>query len=833
LIFAAALATWVAGAWLLQQQAQLPPAPVLAATAALALATLGACGAALARAQAAGAGSATRWILGGGLLVAAAALGASHAAWFASWRLADQLAPEAEGRDVQLTGVVAGLPARLARGTRFEFDVESVETAGVHVPPRISLGWFGASARVRPGERWAFTVRLRRPHGTLNPGGFDLEAWMLERNLRATGSVREAAAPPRTLATMVWHGGYAIDRARHFLRERLEQRLQGERYAGVIVALVLGDQRAIDEDDWLLFNRTGIAHLVSISGLHITMIAGLFALAAGFLWRRSARALALAPAQSVAALAAVISAWAYCLLAGWGVPAQRTFFMLATVAAATFVRLPTRPVTTLGLAAAVVTLADPWAVLAPGFWLSFGAVAAIFFAASGRSGAHAPTWRERLREAARVQLVVTLALVPLTVALFQQVSLVSPLANAVAIPVISLLVTPLALVAACLVALPEPLAALAVPLLACAHALISALAQLLQWGAQLPASSIVLAAPPAWATVLGVAGVAWLLAPPGWPMRWAGAVWLLPLVAWPVERPRSGELWVTVLDVGQGAAVVIEARAAVLVYDTGPRYSPQADAGSRIVLPYLRARGIRRIDVLVLSHLDSDHSGGAAAILKVMEVGEIWTSIERNHPLLAGAADVEQCAAGHAAILGDAWVRVLHPEVADYARPGRSTNARSCVLELRVGRQRVLLTGDLPQAQELELVARTPDLRASVVTAPHHGSRSSSSEPFVRAAAPTWVVAQTGYHNRFGHPDPVVVARYRSVGAEVVRTDSTGAIQWKLAQDGAVTVRMHRMEAARYWRARPGRSDPRPAPQPEADPAQSQGGTDEPAAPRD
>jgi competence protein ComEC len=799
-----ALAAFVAGAWVLQQQAALPSAVPLTVTTLLACSVLAFCAAAQVRAtRSASIPRPTDLRLRyAAVLLAALALGASHAAWVAKWRLTDELAFADEGREVRLVGVIASLPAQLQRGTRFEFDVEAVEAPAMRVPEHLSIAWFGGSVQVRPGERWRFLARLRRPHATLNPGGFDLEAWMLERNLRATGYVRDSA-PPERVDAMVWEAGYAIDRARDALRQKLQERLRDARYGGVLVALVLGDQRAIREEDWLLFNRTGISHLVSISGLHITMIAGLLALAAGTLWRRSSWTLALAPAQTAAAIAALLAAWGYCLLAGWGVPAQRTFFMLATVAAAMLVRLGTRPVTTLALAAALVTLLDPWAVLAPGFWLSFGAVAAIFLSMQGRQAHRDHGWRARLHEAARVQMVVTIALVPLTVVLFQQVSLVSPLANAVAIPVVSLLVTPLSLAAACVVVFPEPIATFGAPLLAVAHALMVLLVEILQWSLQWRAASIVLPAPATWIAALAMLGAGWLLAPPGWPMRWAGAIWLAPLFLWPAERPSAGELWVTALDVGQGAALVVEAPGSTLLYDSGPRYSPQADAGSRIVLPYLRTRGIERVDVLVLSHLDSDHTGGAAALFKVLEIGEVWTSIEPSHALLANARSVRRCRAGLAVMAGALELRLLHPTSAEYALPERSTNARSCVLEVRLGRTRVFLTGDLPLAQELDLVSRSLDMHATLVTMPHHGSRHSSSDPFVRAVAPTWVVAQAGYRNRFGHPDPAVVARYRAAGAQIVRTDFAGATQWRFAGDGGVRVRQQRIDAARYWHNQP------------------------------
>jgi competence protein ComEC len=659
---------------------------------------------------------------------------------------------------------------------------------------------------VVPAERWRFTVRLRRPHGSLNPGGFDLEAWMLERNLRASGYVREgritATSPaPQRVDTRVAAVGANIDRARHRLRELLQQRLAEQRYAGVLVALVLGDQRAIAEADWQLFNAAGISHLVSISGLHITMIAGLAALAVGFVWRRSPRLLRSAPVQTAAAVAGMLAALAYCLLAGWGVPAQRTFFMLTVVALALLGRVGMAPSVTLALAAAVVTLIDPWASAAPGFWLSFGAVGAILLAMRGRR--HAPTgWRERLVVATQVQLAVTVALVPLTIALFQQVSIVSPLANAVAIPVVSFAVTPLALLGGLFSLLPVPLDSLALPCLAIGHALFAAMAAALAWLAEFGWAAVALPAPPLWALAFALAGVLWLLMPRGWPLRGLGLVWLLPLVAWPPQRPAPGELWVTAIDIGQGAAVLLETRDAVVLYDAGPRYTAQADAGSRVILPYLRWRGIGRLDLLVVSHLDSDHSGGAASVLRGLPGTPVVTSIEPTHAMLRQAGGVRRCVAGDTLALGALRLRVLHPAAADYGER-RSTNAMSCVLLAELGAQRVLLPGDIPARQEAQMLAREALAPVTLLAAPHHGSRNSSSAELIAATRPRWTLFQAGYRNRFDHPDPEVAAAYRASGASVARTDHQGALHWRLGGD-STEVSAARQRLRRYWHNQPG-----------------------------
>jgi competence protein ComEC len=749
------------------------------------------------------------------LVMAAAAAGFAYAAAQSTLRLADELPFADEGRDIVVEGVVSSLPARLERGVRFEFDVEQVLTPGVSVPRRLLLGWYSEWPALRPAERWQFAVRLKRPHGVQNPGGFDLEAWLLERNLRATGAVRTGRRDPvpRLVDPRVDRPGLLAERARHALRDRLAPMLESRRYGGVLMALILGDQRAIAAQDWTLFNRTGISHLVSISGLHITMIASLAGWCVASVWRRTPALVGRVPAQMAGVVAGLAAAVGYALLAGWGIPAQRTVLMLAVVAGAWLAHARIGIGASLGLAAAVVCVVDPWAVLAAGFWLSFGAVAAIVWVVHGRVENRAvPAWRRALAAGARVQIAVTLALMPATVVLFHQLSLVSPLANAVAIPVVSWIVTPLALVAGALASLPPAFGVVAGALLGVAHAVFEALAMWLAWTAAWPGSARAVATPPWPAIALAVVGIAWLLAPPGWPARWFGAAIALPLFVWPPERPGAGELWVTALDVGQGSAILVEARDRAWLYDTGPRYSSDSDAGERIVLPYLRHRGIARLDGLVVSHLDSDHSGGTAALLRGVPARRVISSIAPLHPMFDGHA-VERCEAGQRWSEGAMEFTVLHPPAADYDRR-RTTNAMSCVVLVVAGSRPVLLTGDIGIAEEAAILARWPGLAADWMMAPHHGSRSSSSAHLLAALGARDAVAQAGYRNRYGHPDAGVAARYKDAGIVLRRTDHAGALQWRMRPDGDTRRSAWRTEGVRYWHNRPG---PRAEADPEAE----------------
>jgi competence protein ComEC len=737
------------------------------------------------------------------VFLAALLAGFGSTALRAHARMADELARADEGVDLQVRGVVASLPSVLPGLTRFLFEVEREPGALPHVPQRLSLGWYRQDAPVLPAQRWEFTVRMRRPQATANPAGFDAEGWMFSEGVRAVGYVRDGPGdpPPTLLAAQAGNFDARVDRARAALRTRLQDLLQGSRHGAVIVALVMGDQGPIGEADWSLFNRTGISHLVSISGLHITMIAAMVALAVGSLWRRSARLLRLATLPVVRAAAGILGGLAYCLLAGWGVPAQRTLLMLAVVALAhcARVRMPARCV--LAAAAALVCLWDPWAPLAAGFWLSFGAVACIFLASAGLEGA--PRGKAAMaREAVRLQAAITVGQVPLTVAIFGQVSLVAPIANAVAIPLVSYVVTPLALAGAALASAVPPADPLARALLQAAERVFAALAWFLGLLASQSWSSLALPLPSMAAILAASAGVAWLLHQPLWPLRAMGAAWMLPMVLWPAPRPPPGELWVTALDVGQGMAVVVEGGGKRILFDAGPRFSPEADAGSRVVVPWLHARGIARLDLVVISHPDLDHAGGAASVFASTRVARLLTSVPARNPLLAGGPPPERCEAGQRIALGALQLEVLSPPAALYDAPRASTNSRSCVVRATLGTRSVLLTGDVPAREERILVQGFEARPVDLLLAPHHGSHTSSSAELLDWASPRYASVQVGYRSRFGHPHADVLARYSARGVCVIRSDASGAAQWRLAATGETQIERWRVEHARYWTQR-------------------------------
>jgi competence protein ComEC len=588
----------------------------------------------------------------------------------------------------------------------------------------------------------------------------------------------------------------------------------------VLIALAMGDQQAIGHRWWEIFNRTGVGHLMSISGLHITMLA---ALAMGLARRAlrlptglNRRLLARCPGPWLHWGFGVSVAFVYAGIAGWGIPAQRTCWMLLLTALAVLSGRCRGILAILGLAAAVVTLIDPWAPTAAGFWLSFVAVAAIAVYGSSRrlrsvaDDAQALTSPGRaglgdrldrlLREAVASQWAATLSLLPLSALFFSSVSLVSPLANAFAIPLVSILITPLVLAYAMMALLMPGLAqGLSVVLIAPTEALLFALEFLSRW----PYASWVLPRPDPFVLGLSALGVFMLLRPHPVPMRPAWAFTLLPLFLGGAELPGPGGIRVHALDVGQGSAVLIEANGFRMLFDAGPLWSADSNAGQRIVAPWLRARGVRRIDLLVVSHPDLDHAGGVLDVLRSVKVDAVISSIPSGHPFRIDHPNHRSCRRGDLWRQAAVEIEILHP--GDEMPPGAArspTNARSCVMRLRTTAGSVLLTGDLEARQEHDLVNRygADRLAADVMIVPHHGSNTSSTEAWLAAVAPRWAVIQSGYRNRFGHPKPKVLDRYERAGIVVFRNDLHGAISIELAQGQSPTITKSRVDRAPYWR---------------------------------
>jgi competence protein ComEC len=725
-----------------------------------------------------------------GALVAAGSTGLR-----AQRMLEQRLAPALEGVDLVVVGAVSSMPQRGADSDRFEFEVSSATREGqaVRVPPRLLLSDFrgsGVGRDWRAGDGWRLTVRLRRPHGASNPHGFDRERWLWEHGIGATGYLRDG---PRDAAPAYFgpQGAQPVQAARQWVSQRIAARVSDARSAGVLAALVVGDQSAIDRNDWALFRDTGVAHLMSISGLHVTMFAWLATALIGAGWRRLAlvwpAALLALPAPVAAGAGGLLLAGAYALFSGWGVPAQRTVLMLALVVG---LRLGARrwPWPAVWLLAMVAVLSlDPWALMQPGFWLSFVAVGILFASGerSRRESDGGPASANPGRRAGRAlwgllreQGVVTLALAPLTLLLFGQASLVGLVANLVAIPWVTLVVLPLAM-----------LGVLFTPLWDLASLAVQGLGAVLAWMGTWEHASLFRPIAPWPLALFGVLGGVLLVLRLPWSLRSAGLLMVAPMLTWTPTRPPQGGFEVLAIDVGQGSALLVRTARHSLLYDTGPRYGPGSDAGDRVVVPLLRALGESPATVVV-SHKDSDHAGGSAAVRAAWPMAR-W---------VASFGEGERCLAGQRWQWDGVDFEVLHPSPEHFDADGEgklSSNAMSCVIRVSNGQRAAWLSGDLDAERETRLALAQPALRADLLIAPHHGSASSSSPVLLNTLRPKLVLVQSGYRNRFGHPAPVVIERYQARQMQWVESPHCGAALWRSESPGQVSC--HRDEARRYW----------------------------------
>jgi competence protein ComEC len=735
------------------------------------------------------------WIAAAALLVPIASLvsflrlpacclaGFAWAALHAHLILTNELPRDLEGQDLFVEGEVIAIPERRAGVVSFEFDAVSMwrpdSGESVSVPGRIRLGWYRDAPELTAGERWRLLVRLKRPHGFANPGGFDYEGWLYRHRIRATGYVRPDSRNARLEAAP---GAAPLQFFRQRLGARIAAAMFEREFAGVVVALAIGDYQWVTREQWEVFRRSGTTHLVAISGLHVSMVASIAFFIALRIWSRFGAA-QLVPAPWIAAVAALACAGGYAALAGFSVPTQRAMIMVAAAMHAVLGSRAREPWNMFFLALWGVLVLDPLAVMDAGFWLSFGAVAIILLGMGHRHGRGTLWWRW-----GRLHMLIGIGLAPPLLALFQQLPLGSPLANFIAVPWVSLAV-PVVLAGAVLI-LPFPdLGAL---LLQLAEGMLALLWPLLDAIADAPWLQWTRPAPAGWMFVAAAAGALLAIAPRGMPGRMAAIALLLPALSVSAPAPPPGALQLVVLDVGQGLSAVVRTREHVLIYDSGPRFSPDFDAGSAVVLPWLRQHSVRDVDMLLLSHGDNDHAGGAAALLEELRIARLMSSTRSAVP----GHEAELCQRGMSWTWDGVVFEIIYP---DRAGRGRR-NDDSCVLRITAGGTVILLPGDIESRAENALLAAGEDVRADVIVAPHHGSRTSSSISFVDAVAPAEVVFSTGYRNRWGFPHPEVKARYDAVGARAWNTAAHGAVEMRISAEGGIeTISAWREVRHRYW----------------------------------
>ena len=730
------------GTLLLLAQPQLPGLPAIVLT--------GIAGAAVLRVRYA---SFAGWLL----------LGFCWAAVLAGHGLAARLPPELHNSDHVVRGTVVGLVRVRDDTVAFDLHTELPHRKRA----RVALRWYDyppARPLPQPGENWQLRVRLRVPRGLANPGQPRYERFALRRGLAASGYVR-SDDDNRRIAASRWR----LDRLRGAVSQRLHELLAHTGSGALVITLAVADRQYLEPRHWRVMRRTGLSHLLAISGLHVGMIA-----VVGY-WLGALAGSLVNRGIGGGCLCSALCACAYSALAGFPVPTQRALIVVLVLLAGRWRRRQSRPGNSLAIALLAIMLIDPFASLDRGFWLSFGAVASILFALNGL------TRVQRLDSALRVQGAVTLALAPLLVVFFGEVSLIAPLLNLLVVPLAGLLLVPAILAGLALYSLSpaggEVLVAIATVLDRAWPGLESLAGR--SWAAWSPGPA------PVWVSLLALAGAGWLLAPRGWPARWLGLVMLTPLVTWRPAAPEHGALQATLLDVGHGMAVVVRTARHLLVYDAGPAWPSGNDAADRVLIPYLERQRAGAPDLIVISHGDSDHAGGLASL----RVRFPDTDVLAND--LGG---VNRCVQGTRWFWDGVAFTVLHPP-----RSGHwSANDASCVLRIDAGAGCLLLTGDIETRSERELV-RASLAPCQVVAGLHHGSKTSSSAAFVAAAGAGHVLFPTGYANRWGFPRPAVLSRWQAAGAVTHDTGNDGAITVRFDTAGGYSLHRERCQTRRLW----------------------------------
>lgn len=708
-------------------------------------------------------------------------LGFAWCLWYASAQLAWRLPPEIEGKPIIIKGYIASIPDASFQDTSFLFSLKKIQLKKTDQTANglVQLTWRAHDLHLKVGDEWQLSVILKKAYGTLNPGGFDYEAYAFQEGIKANGSV---LLQDNHLLSRHWYHG-TLNRIRQYFKEKIATHLKSTNTSPWIIALAVGERRHIDEKNWEVLRNTGTNHLMAIAGLHIGLMAAFIHFMVMTIWRRFSVLTQKIPAQQVGAIAGLFMALLYSAMAGFSIPTQRACFMLTIFMSTVLLRRHIAAWQAWSYALLCVLLVNPLSVLTESFCLSFGSVALILYGTGGRLRPQGLWWKW-----GRIQWVIAIGLLPLSIGLFHQFSLVSFIANSIAIPCVGFIIVPCTLLGCFLL----PLSSHAGSFMLClADKLLSMVWMILTDLAHLPGVVWYQMVPSPWILLAAIIGIIFLLAPIGLPGRYLGIVWILPLILFKPIFPKSGEVWLNLLDVGQGLSVVIQTQNHILVYDAGARLSASHDMGERVVIPFLQSIHAKKIDMLVISHGDNDHIGGAPAILNQFPVLSIKTSVPAKLP------KAEYCLKNLSWQWDGVNFKFLHPAPNQLDRDNNS----SCVLRISNGKHHILLTGDIEKLAEKELVdSSLAELQADILIAPHHGSKTSALDSFVTGVQPQFVLFSVGYRNRYHFPHQSVVMAYHDLAVTCYETAYTGAIQFRLGQNDRLTLpSLYRQEQQHYW----------------------------------
>jgi len=697
----------------------------------------------------------------------------------------DRLNPDFAGDSIRIDARVTDFAKN--NGASLSFQVSPV--GHDDLPRRIRLSWFDAPTQPFLGETWQFELRLRRPRGFSNPGGFDYEGWLFRKGIGATGYVVNGSKNFRRDDRSVDR----VSRLRQRFVARVREHLPEDDAAAVLMAVGVGARHFITREQWQRYAATGVSHLMAISGLHIGLAAGgVFFLS----WIVLALVCRRSNIRDRAALIAAIAAFAYAELSGFAVPAQRALLMTVIFVFAGLIRRQVSAARLLAICALVILLCDPLAVLAPGFKLSFTAVAILFwhlrvtrvpqFVIDNRLIGTIVNAGRRLTS---TQSALLFGLFPLTALLFDRVAVVAPIVNLLALPVFNFVTVPACLLGLIMDGPLQPAGNIALDV---AHWSIGVVLWLVRHAADLPFASFHIARPQGLYVVVFLSVSFWTLLPPGWPGRQLALVAALATILYRPQPPPQACIDLHVLDVGQGLALVLQTHTRTAVFDAGPSFRGGADTGRLVLVPFLRSKGIDALDMLIVSHADQDHAGGVRSLSEEVEVrtllvGESLDDIDMPQ---------QHCQASKRWRWDGIDFAIVHP-----SELGRwKGNNASCVLEVRIANHTVVLTGDIESPVETLLAQNGAISQADIVLIPHHGSRTSSSDLFVSTVRPKVAIVSAGFENRWGFPKDDIVSAWSNAGAEVLNTATSGAISYRICERGGMRrLGLHRPEARNYW----------------------------------
>lgn len=707
--------------------------------------------------------------------------GFDYSSWYVHQHLDWMLPKKYENKPVLVSGYVVSIPQLTRWNSDFYFMLDRLAENKAHA--LIHLSMQATSKRMIVGDKWLFLVRLKQIHGLRNPGGFDYEAWSAQRGLRATGYVVQNQK--NHLLSHHWYY-QPIDHFRQKIQLKLKPILPVDPRANWLLALIIGERHGVPVQDWQILRKTGTNHLMAVAGLHIGMLAACAHFLVHLVWRRSSTLLLFVPVQIASMASAVLVGITYSFLAGFSVPTQRACVMLCVVAMILLLRRKILAWHVWGLALWFVLLFNPLSVLTESFWLSFVTIALIIYGMRGRLAASGWWWKW-----GRVQWVIGVGLIPLTLLLFQQASILGFIANCIAIPWLGCLVLPFCLLS---LAFLWPLPMIAKWCLLLANFFLAILWTLLGFISELPAAVWSQSIVNDTQAICGMIGVTLMLMPNGFPGRWLSILWLLFVFVYPASRPQKGEFWLTLLDVGQGLSAVVQTHSHVLIFDTGARFGDRMNMGESVVLPFLAHYQWQKIDMLIISHGDNDHIGGADIILHTLPVKLILTSVPNK--LLPMHSHL--CLSGMQWDWDDVNFKIIYPY---YGKLSRG-NDSSCVLKISNNHSSILLTGDIEKLAEQDILSTTKSdlLHTTVLIAPHHGSKTSGLTEFVNTVRPTWVLYPVGYENRYHFPHFSVTQAYKNLGAKQLATSVSGAITFKIRLDNELVLpELYRFDHIKYY----------------------------------